>query len=174
MRRVAGWLVMTGLLSVSPAAAQKPPDFLAAEAPAGRVTTAHLEAVLEGEGHVDAAGRATVSIRITPAPKMHVYAPDVTGYQPFSLLVDPTPGIIVGKVTYPPSGTYVFPPTGESSRAYMKPFVVRQVVSLDAAKRRALATGTPVTLRVTLRYQACDDKVCYRPASATLNVELTK
>ena len=70
---------MTGFLSVSPTAAQKPPDFLAAEAPAGRVTTAHLEAVLQQEARVDAVGRAEVSIRVTPAPKMHVYAPDVTG-----------------------------------------------------------------------------------------------
>lgn len=174
MRRLTGLLLAAGLVSAGAAAAQKPPSFLAPDATTGRLTTRHLEAVVEGEPRVDAAGRATVSIRVTPAPKMHVYGPDVTGYQPFTLTVDPVPGVTVGRVVYPPSGTYVFPPTGESSRAYLKPFVVKQGLSLDAAKRRALAAGTPLTLLVTLRYQACDDRVCYRPASGTLSVDLTR
>lgn len=174
MRRVTGLLLATALASASAPAAQKAPSFLAADAPTGRLTTRHLEAVVEGEPRVDAAGRTTVSILVTPAPRMHVYAPDVAGYQPFALAVDPVPGVVVGKVTYPPSGTYVFPPTGESSRAYMTPFVVRQAISLDAARRRALAAGTPVTLLMTLRYQACDDRVCYRPTSGTLRIDLTR
>lgn len=150
------------------------PSFLETEPATARLSTRHLEAVAEGAVRVAADGRAIVRVLVTPGPKMHVYAPDVAGYVPFALSVEPAKGIVAGKVTYPPSETYVFPPTGEASRAYMQPFIVSQAITVDAATRRRVAAGTPVTLRVALRYQACDDRVCYRPLSGTLSVDLTR
>lgn len=155
-------------------AQRRVPSFLETEPATARLSTRHLEAVADGDVRVTPDGRAIVRVLVTPGPKMHVYGPDVTGYVPFSLLVEPSRGVVAGKVTYPPSETYVFPPTGESSRAYMKPFVVSQAITVDAATRRLLAAGTPVTLRVSLRYQACDDRVCYRPTSGALGVTLTR
>jgi len=162
-------------LATPHAAVQRPSaSFLDADPVSSRLTTRHLEAVAAGGVQAAPDGRAMVVVQVTPAPKMHVYAADVAGYVPFSMAVTAPPGITAGKVTYPPSETYVFPPTGESSRAYMQPFVVKQAITVDAATRRAVAAGRPVALTVTLRYQACDDRVCYRPASGTLRVELTR
>lgn len=171
--RVPLLLLLAALLSADVAAQRNTPSFLEAEPASARLQTRHLEAVVQGEARVGSDGRAQVAIRVTPQPRMHVYAHDVEGYLPFSLTVA-GPGVTAGKTTFPPSEVYVFPPTGESSRAYMKAFVVKQSLTVDAATRRALAAGSPVLLVATLRYQACDDRVCYRPASANLRVALTR
>jgi hypothetical protein len=146
------------------------PAFLA-EAPPPRLETRHLQAQADGPVRVAADGRAVITVLVTPKPKMHVYAADVEGYVPFTAKMDPLPGVTAGKVTYPPSEIYVFPPTGESSRAYMKPFKVTQALVVAPEVRKAMAEGRSVTASVTLRYQACDDSVCYRPTNGTLAVE---
>ena len=162
------------LLVASPLSAQRrPPAFLQGEA-TDRLATPHLEAQAQGPVKVGSDGRATVTVLVTPRPKMHVYGPDVVGYVPFRLVVEPAAGMAPGKVTYPPSQLYVFPPTGESSRAYMKPFTVRQALQLAPDLRKVLAAGKPVEATVTLRYQACDDTVCYRPTTGAFTIELSQ
>ena len=52
-----------------------------------------------------------------------------------------------GKVTYPAAETYVFPPTGETSRVYMKPFKVTQAIVLGPEARKTLATEGRVQRR---------------------------
>lgn len=171
--RVLALLAVWSLPAIAAAQSARAPAFLDAEPAAARLSTRHLEAVVEGDARVGADGRAVVSVRVTPAPKMHVYAHDVEGYVPFTVSVAGR-GVTPGKVTFPRSEVYVFPPTGESSRAYMQPFVVKQALTVDAAARARLDAGTPVHVTVNLRYQACDDRVCYRPASGTLRVDLTR
>lgn len=150
------------------------PSFLADPPATVRLDTLHLQAQVDGPVRAGADGRATVAVRVTPKTKMHVYAPDVQGYVPFTLAVQAAPGLTMGKVTYPPSETYVFPPTGESSRAYMRPFVVTQVLTISGEARQKLAAGGRIDGAVTVRYQACDDRVCYRPTSGTLAFEIVR
>ena len=66
------------------------------------------------------------------------------------------------------------PPTGESSRVYVKPFRVTQAFVLTPAARRTLAAQGSVPGVAQLRYQACDDRVCYRPATGTLTFTIVK
>jgi hypothetical protein len=146
------------------------PAFLADASPS-RLDTRHLQAQADGPVRVAADGRAVVTVVVTPKAKMHVYAADVEGYVPFTAKVDPLEGVTAGKVTYPPSEIYVFPPTGESSRAYMKPFKVTQSLTVGPEVRKAIADGRTVTASVTVRYQACDDTVCYRPTTGTVGFE---
>jgi hypothetical protein len=53
---------------------------------------------------------------------------------------------------------------------YQKPFEVKQELALDAspAGRAALKGVSMLTVQGTLRYQACDDNVCYPPRTVPL------
>ena len=129
---LAGFVFIT----VATAAAQpRPPSFLA-DAPLDPVlTTPHLEARATGEVTIGADGKASLVVQVTPKPKMHVYSADVDGYVPFTLKVQGPAGVTAGTVSYPSPELYVFPPTGESSRAYMKPFRVTVPLTVTADAR---------------------------------------
>jgi hypothetical protein len=161
------------LLVASVASAQtKPPAFLSGAALEARLETPHLRAQADGPARVGPDGRAVVTIVVTPKARMHVYSADVEGYVPFTMTVEPTSVLVAGKVTYPEPETYVFPPTGEASRAYIKPFKVRHAFTLTADGRRTLATRGSLPGVVSIRYQACDDTVCYRPTAGRFVFEV--
>jgi hypothetical protein len=167
-------LALAVLAGTATAGAQtRTPDFLEAEASKGRVETLHLQAHVAGGG-LGADGRGHVELGVTPKAKMHIYAADVTGYLPFTVKVAPAAVVTPGKVTYPLAETYAFPPTGESSRVYLTPFTVTQAFVLTPEARRTVAAGGTITAVATLRYQACDDRVCYRPVTATLSFDITR
>ena len=56
----------------------------------------------------------------------------------------------------------------------MKPFSLVQELNVltSAAARRDLAGRQRVTIRGTLDYQACDDRICYAPTSVPLEFTL--
>jgi hypothetical protein len=112
--------------------------------------------------------RITLRIDVTPGTRMHVYAPGQTGYIPIALTLAPTPDVrIVHPMGYPAAGTYYFAPLKETVKVYEKPFRMVQDVTLalTPALRQRAARGETLRLSGTLEYQACDDKVCYRPQS---------
>ena len=77
------------LSSVTLDAQPKPPSFLA-DAPLNpRLGTLHLEAQADAPVRIGADGRGTVTVIVTPKPKMHVYAADADGYVPFTMKVEP-------------------------------------------------------------------------------------
>jgi DsbC/DsbD-like thiol-disulfide interchange protein len=170
-------LVLSGVAVVLPlSATQRPtsgatssaPEWLD-EAPTSRVSTMHLLAETDPlDGPVPADGRVTLVLRVTPRPGMRIYAHDATGYVPFTLRLDPTAGAAVDRPAYPVSTWYEFPPTRERSRVYQGPVTIRQRVLLSPAGRRRLAAGDGPVAIATLRYQACDDRLCYRPTDARI------
>ena len=112
--------------------------------------------------------RVTLRIDVAPGTGMHVYAPGQTGYIPIALTLDPTPDVrVVHPMTYPAPGTYHFAPLKETVKVYERPFRLVQDVTLalTPALRQRAARGETLRLTGTLEYQACDDKVCYRPQS---------
>jgi hypothetical protein len=118
--------------------------------------------------------RLTLRIDVSPGPRMHVYAPGQQGYVPIALTLDATPDVrVVHPMTYPPAGTYYFAPLKETVKVYEKPFRLLQDVTIALSqplRKRALA-GETLRLSGSLEFQACDDKVCYRPQ--TIAVEWT-
>jgi thioredoxin:protein disulfide reductase len=115
--------------------------------------------------------RFSVTLDLTPAAGIHVYAPGVTGYKPIGFTVKPQPGVIVGDVSYPASEKYYYAPLKETVAVYQRPFSVVQQVTLDAtpAGRAALKGASAITLQGTLSYQACDDRICYPPRTVPLS-----
>ncbi len=108
-------------------------------------------------------GVAKLVLDITPGPKMHVYAPGAKDYVPIELELN-SAGVRAGKLTYPPSQDWYFEPTKEHIPVYQAPFKLAQDIVIAS-------TVKPGTLIVTgvLKYQACDDTICYNPVTAPVS-----
>jgi hypothetical protein len=105
----------------------------------------------------------TLDIEVRPKPGIHIYAPGQSDYRPLALTVAPQRELTVGKSTLPPGEILVFEPTGERLLVYSHP--VRMKQRLEAGRT---IPGGDLKVRGSLSYQACDDKVCYRPVSVPL------
>jgi len=123
-------------------------------------STKHLTVASSTSTNAAAPGsKVALYLDIVPRPGIHVYAPGAKDYLPIALKVDATSGLAVGALTYPKSQTMIF--EGEKIPVYDKPFRLVQQVTLG----RSLKAGEAVRLAGTLNYQACDDRVCFIPAS---------
>ena len=106
---------------------------------------------------------------------MHVYAPGATGYRVIGLTVAPQPFVRMLPTRYPASEIYFFKPLNERVPTYQKPFTLIQEVVPEATEeaQAAFRGKDTLTLTGTLEYQACDDKLCFNPASVPLTWQLT-
>ena len=114
--------------------------------------------------------RVTLAIDVSPKPKMHVYSPGQEGYIAISLTLEPNPAFTAAKAKYPAGEKLFMPVLKETQLVYAKPFRIVQDLTLAStpALRQQAAAGTPLTIKGTLRYQACDDTICYIPATVPL------
>jgi len=120
--------------------------------------TAHLELKTSSSaGSVARRGKVTLQVDVTPKPKMHVYAPGQDGYIAVDLALTANAAFTAAKARYPAGEKYVMPALNETQIVYAKPFRITQEVTLKSA-----APGS-VTILGTVRYQACDDAICYLP-----------
>jgi hypothetical protein len=110
-------------------------------------------------------------VDVVPDAKIRVYAPGAKDYLPVVLELSPQPGIRAGKLDYPPSQDWYFEPLKEHVPVYQAPFRLTQNVVVSAAAK----SGQTLTVQGTFKYQACDDTICYNPATApvswTVNVK---
>jgi hypothetical protein len=111
----------------------------------------------------------TITFTVTPARRIHVYAPGAKGYQVIAVRLDAQADVKPRRVVYPPSETYFFEPLDERVPVYSKPFILKQAVAVGAAALRGKQT---LTLSGTLEYQACDDRVCFKPGAIPFTFEL--
>lgn len=102
----------------------------------------------------------TFYIDIVPKAGVHVYSPEQTGgYIPISLTFEPGSGVTMGKPVFPKSSAYYFKPLDETFRVFDKPFRISVTATV----------GSGSAVSGTLRYQACDDTMCFRPISEPLS-----
>ena len=127
-------------------------------------------ASLVSKDQVKLGERFAVTLRLTPAARMHVYAPTVVNYRPVALTVRPQPGLIVRRISYPPPEKYFYAPLKETVDVYQKVFEIVQELALDGSPkgRAALKGVSTLTVRGMLSYQACDDKICYAPRTVPM------
>jgi DsbC/DsbD-like thiol-disulfide interchange protein len=120
--------------------------------------TAHLQIKTSTNVESVAAGKkVTLQIDVTPKPKMHVYAPGQEGYIPIQLTLTEDAAFTAAKAKYPSGEKFVMPALNETQLVYAKPFRITDEVTLKPS-----ASG-PITIKGTVRYQACDDAICYLP-----------
>jgi hypothetical protein len=141
-------------------------------APAMKISAPHLEITSFGTDQVAAPGtRFSLVLDIKPGPRIHVYAPGVSGYRPIAIRIEPQPGVIVGQTHYPASEIYFFKPLNERVPVFQRPFRIVQDVMLDPSREGEAVLKGKESLMIsgTLDYQACDDKVCFNPQSVPLS-----
>ena len=129
-----------------------------APAPAARVETKHL--IVETSSASRAGRRVTLFVDVTPKPGMHVYAPGQPDYIPVSLTITSNPRVSSRPARFPRPEKYFFKPLGETQLVYSKRFRIVQDVTLQPGA---------IEITGTLRYQACDDVMCYMPVTVLLS-----
>lgn len=130
--------------------------------------TPHLQLKTSASAEAVApAGKVTLQVDVTPKAKMHVYAPGQDGYIPIQLTLLDTPGITAAKAKYPAGEKYVMPALNETQLVYAKPFRITQQLTLKSPP------SGPVTIKGSVRYQACDDTICYLPKTVPVEWMVT-
>lgn len=98
-------------------------------------------------------------------PKMHVYAPQVQHYIPLQITLDPSPYYAALAAEYPEPEILYLAPIQETVPVYRGKFRVSQDITIAGvtALEPVLAGNQKISIRGQLRYQVCDDKICYLP-----------
>ena len=119
--------------------------------------------------------RFSIALDVIPHAGIHVYAPGAKNYRVIALTIAPQPFVRMLPMKYPASQIYFFKPLNERVPVYQKPVTLVQEVILEGTPQAqaAFRGKDSVTLSGTLEYQACDEKICYNPASVPLSWTLT-
>ncbi len=109
--------------------------------------------------------------------KMHVYTPEVKNYIPIDFQLEPSDKFRARPVDYPQGELLHLEAIDETVPVYEGKFRLTQDVVMASTRslEEILSGESQITIRGKLRYQACDDKICYLPQTLpmewTLNVE---
>jgi DsbC/DsbD-like thiol-disulfide interchange protein len=124
---------------------------------AGPIETTHLKVTTSVSDKPARNGQLSLFVDVEPKPTMHVYAPGQDGFIVVALTLEKDPAFTAATPKFPTPEKLLFEPLNETQLVYSKPFRIVQDI-------RRTKKG-PLTIKGTLRYQACDDKVCFRPAN---------
>jgi hypothetical protein len=145
---VAAWVLQAATLPAPPAAS---------------IETLHLQLKTSASvATVAPGGKVTLQVAVTPKAKMHVYAPGQEGYIPIQLTLTADPAFTAGKAKYPDGEKYVMPALNETQLVYAKPFAITQDITLKSPP------SGPLTVKGSVRYQACDEAICYLPKTVPI------
>ncbi|HET7617980.1 MAG TPA: protein-disulfide reductase DsbD domain-containing protein [Vicinamibacterales bacterium] len=147
------------VLALTPLAAQEPAPLTPGDHP--QVTeTRHLTITTSTSRGADGAVRLWVDV--APKPSMHVYAPGQEGYIPISVTLASDPAVTAGEAVFPKASRVYMKALDETQLVFDRPFRIVQPVTLTSNKDRKQIGGT-------VRYQACDDVMCYIPATVKVS-----
>jgi DsbC/DsbD-like thiol-disulfide interchange protein len=121
------------------------------------VETLHLKVTTSASNKPARGGQLSLFVDVEPKPSMHVYAPGQDGFIVVTLTLEKDAAFTAATPKFPTPEKLLFEPLNETQLVYSKPF--RIVQDITRAKKG------PLTIKGTLRYQACDDKVCFRPTN---------
>jgi Thiol:disulfide interchange protein DsbD, N-terminal len=154
----------------APTAASPGAEIQLTPAAPGSTETRHLTITTSATPATAGPGQHVVlNVDVALKPKMHVYSPDQPkgqDYLPIALAITAGDGFRLEKPRYPSSEKFFFAPLKETQHVYSKPFRITQpiVVTRDSASE--------LTITGTVRYQACDDALCYVPQTVGVKWEL--
>jgi AhpC/TSA family/Thiol:disulfide interchange protein DsbD, N-terminal len=114
--------------------------------------------------------RLTLAADFVLPPKMHVYTPEVKGYIPIDLKLEDSPFYAAKPAEYPKGSLLMLPAINEIVPVYENQFRITQDVVLSPSNviQPLLDGDKTLKVRGSLRYQACDDKICYLPETLPL------
>ena len=128
------------------------------------VTSSASDDILRG------GNRLSLVLEFDLKDKMHVYAPGVQGYIPVEWTMEEVEGITNYPAAYPESEMLHLPAISETVAVYQGGFRVVRDVMVGQSKeiQHLLNAQGELLVKGSLRYQACDDKVCYLPKTIPL------
>lgn len=156
-------VVILALVGVSPTETKK-------------INADHLQLVTYATEQVIAPGSTfSLVFHITPQKGVHVYAPGADKYKIVRVTVHRDVRLTTKPLEYPKPEMYLFAPLDERVPVFEKPFTLTQPIAVGSSPqdRAALADARTITIRGTLEYQACDDRVCFPPESIQLSYTVT-
>lgn len=132
--------------------------------------TRHLTLrALTANDSVFTGSRITLILDIDLKSKMHVYAPPVEGYIPIRWDLKQTEAYRALEVEFPEWKILHLPAIDERVPVYEGRFRLRRDIVIGQQKAlEAAGFREEVTVEGSFRYQACDDKMCYRPETVPL------
>ena len=118
--------------------------------------------------------RVTLRVDISLPQGVHVYAPEVTGYKPVKLEIDPAPEFSVRAARYPKSKVLYLKAINEKVPVFEGEFHIAQDVVVTASREFTSSAGEGRVIKIQGRlfYQACNSTVCFQPKEAPLAWDL--
>ena len=128
--------------------------------------TSHLKvASWASDSVVRGGNRFALALDVDLKEGMHVYAPGVKGYIAIDWRMEEAAGLTHFEAEFPESRTLHLPAIDETAPVYEGSFrLVRDVLIGQPRELVDLLTDGKLTIRGSLRYQACDDRMCYLPS----------
>jgi hypothetical protein len=146
-----------------------------AEQVSEKVETPHLQLSLAQSDHTVVPGnRVSLIAEIRLPTGVHVYSPEVKGYKPIVLSIQPTTDVVPVGLTYPRSQILYLEAIHEHVPVFEGEFRIVYEVTVSRSREflAALGNGKEVAVTGELKYQACDERVCYPPASLPVSWKL--
>lgn len=145
-------------------------SWLGGAVPGGEpVSTKHLTiSTSASQPAVAPGGRVALNIDIAPKPTMHVYAPGQKDYIAVSVTLEGNPSIKPATAQFPKPEKREVRELGQTQLVYSRPFRIVQDITLD----RRPSSGA-LTVKGAVKYQACDESICYAPITVPVTWTLT-
>jgi hypothetical protein len=126
-----------------------------------------LRLVADGSGYVRWQ-RTRLRVELAADADWHVYAhPVPAGYTGLTIEVDAEPDVEVGEPAFPESHEFSVAGLDEKFLVYEGNISVPVPIAFNVGKDLG-----PITVRVRVSYQACNETVCLPPATVTLEITL--
>jgi peroxiredoxin len=142
---------------------------------ARKVEAAHIGVTLQQSDQITVPGSHVALIaEVSLGQDLHVYAPGVKGYIPIELKLEPAEEMKFDQSTYPQSKILFLEAIKERVPVFEGNFRITQDVTISADRTfiKSLAQGKTVTVKGNLKYQACDKRTCYMPATVPVSWEI--
>ena len=136
------------------------------------VETKHLKlAAWASDSTVQPGNRILLGLNIELNPGIHVYSPGVEGgYIPIEWKIAESSGWLAHPAQYPPSRKLHLPAIRETVPVYEGRFRLTRDLTIGQSQeiRPVTGSGSELVVEGSLRYQACDETMCYPPQTVPL------
>jgi hypothetical protein len=142
------------------------------------INAPHLQlALAQSDRSVIPGGRVSLIAEIELPPDVHVYSPGVQGYKAIQLSLQSLPGIELQPVVYPRSRVLYLEAIKEHVPVFEGKFRITQDLTVTPSKttdaiRSVLSKQRTISITGELKYQACDQTVCFPPTSVPVKWQL--
>ena len=109
--------------------------------------------------------RIVLALDIEMKPKTHVYAPGIENYIPIEWTMNDSDAAMAQKADFPAPQKLFLDVINETVPAYSGTFRLTRDITIaqNDKLKPVLDSSGRFTIKSTLRYQACDDRICYIP-----------